>query len=58
MDKTAAIVLIVSGIVWVCAALVFASCVWFGNDSKIALNVSIWAFLVGYFVFVTTLSEL
>lgn len=58
MDKTAAIVLVVSGIVWVCAALVFASCVWFGNDSEIALNVSIWSFLAGYFVFVTTLSEL
>lgn len=58
MDKTAAIVLIVSGIVWVCAALVFASCVWFGNDSKIALNVSIWVFLVGYFVFAITLAEL
>lgn len=58
MDKTAAIVLIASVIVWVCAALVFASCVWFGNDSKVALNVSIWTFLAGYFVFVTTLSEL
>lgn len=58
MNKTTAIVFVVSGVVWVCAALVFASCVWFGNNSKTAINVSIWVFLISYFIFVATFSEL
>lgn len=58
MNKVAAVVFIISLIVWVIAALVFASCVWFGNNSKVAADVSIWVFIIGYFAFVIALAEL